>query len=135
MRETAAPSEPVPPPAPVTVQAVHSWIEGYVRAWNTNAADDIRALFVDDALYRTAPHDAPRVGIDAVVDGWIADADAADDHAFRWSVAGIAGDTAFVEGETDYVERDDYSNLWVIVFAADGRAVSFTEWYMTRPGS
>ncbi len=119
----------------VTSEVVTAWIEGYVRAWASNDADEIRALFTADASYRTAPHDAPRTGLDAIVDGWIADADSADDHTFRWTLAGISGDTAFVEGETDYAERDDYSNLWVVAFAADGRATAFTEWYMVRPSA
>jgi ketosteroid isomerase-like protein len=110
--------------------AVTAWITDYQRAWDSNAPDDIRALFTDDAEYRTAPHDPPRVGIDAIVAGWIEDQDQPGDHAFTWSEAGIDGDVAFVEGVTTYDGGRVYSNLWVIRFADDGRATSFTEWYM-----
>ena len=112
---------------------VSSWVEGYRRAWASNAPDDIRSLFTEDAEYRTAPFVDPRVGQDAIVAGWIEDQDQPDDHEFTWSEAGLGGDTAFVEGDTQYADGRRYANLWVIRFAADGRAASFTEWYMRHP--
>lgn len=111
---------------------VTAWITDYQKAWDSNEPADIRALFTDDAEYRTAPFDEPRVGADAIVAGWIEDADQPGDHTFTWSIAGIDGDLAFVEGDTDYGERA-YANLWVIRFADGGRATAFTEWYMKRP--
>jgi ketosteroid isomerase-like protein len=112
---------------------VTGWMTDYLTAWDSNAPDDIRALFTDDAEYRTAPFDAPRVGIDAIIEGWIDDEDQPGDHTFTWSLAGIDGDLAFVEGDTTYAEGRRYANLWVIRFADDGRAISFTEWYMRYP--
>lgn len=124
---------------------VTSWMTAYVRAWDSNEPDDIRALFTPDASYRTAPFEPPRIGHEAIVSGWIDDRDDPGDYDFRWSTIGIDGDTAFVEGETAYRggrhgSARTYSNLWVIRFAADGRASSFTEWYMRQgaagdPGS
>lgn len=38
---------------------VAAWVDGYVRAWNTNERADIGALFTDNALYYTSPFDAP----------------------------------------------------------------------------
>jgi len=46
---------------------VSTWIDGYRRAWDSNAPDDIRALFTENAEYRTAPFVDPRVGQDAIV--------------------------------------------------------------------
>jgi len=114
-------------------KTVTTWMEGYLRAWDSNSSDDIRALFTDDAEYRTAPFDPPRVGADAIVEGWLADQDQPGDHTFTWHEAGIDGDTAFVEGDTTYADARRYLNLWVIRFADDGRANSFTEWYMRVP--
>lgn len=124
---------------------VTSWMTAYVRAWDSNQPDDIRALFTPDAVYLTAPFAEPRAGVDAIVRGWLEDRDEPDDHDFRWSLAAIDGELAFVEGQTDYHATTDkpariYSNLWVIRFAPDGRASSFTEWYMRQgaaggPGS
>ncbi len=117
----------------------------YLRAWDSNDPDDISALFAPDAVYLTAPFAEPRAGIDAIVSGWLEDRDEPGDCEFHWSLAGLDGDLAFVEGETAYRATGDsparvYSNLWMIRFAADGRAASFTEWYMRQgaasgPGS
>ena len=114
--------------------AVTAWMDGYLTAWDSNAPDDIRALFTDDAQYLTAPFDEPRVGVDAIVAGWVADQDQPGDHTFSWTLVAIDGDLAFVEGDTRYLEPGRrYANLWVIRFAEGGRASSFTEWYMRYP--
>ncbi len=113
--------------------AVSTWIDGYLRAWDSNAPDDIRALFTEDGEYRTAPFDDGRQGQDAIVAGWIEDQDQPGDHTFTWKLAGLDGDTAFVEGDTLYSDGRRYLNLWVIRFADDGRAERFTEWYMRVP--
>ncbi len=112
---------------------VTTWMNGYLRAWDSNSPDDIRALFTEDAEYHDAPFNDPRVGHDAIVAGWLEDQDQPGDYEFTWSQAGIDGDTAFVTGDTQYTESRRYANLWVIRFAADGRAESFTEWYMRHP--
>jgi hypothetical protein len=118
----------------VTPAIVAEWIAAYERAWDSNESADIRALFTDDARYLTAPFATPRVGIEAIISGWLEDRDEAGDHAFRWNLTGIDGDTAFIDGVTDYVQPARvYSNLWVIAFADDGRATSYTEWYMRYP--
>lgn len=112
---------------------VTAWMNGYLRAWGSNEPDDIRALFTDDAEYRTAPFDTPRAGVDAIVEGWLADQDQPGDFEFSWHSAGLDGDVAFVEGDTTYSDGRRYANLWVIRFADDGRATSYTEWYMRHP--
>ncbi|NNC11781.1 nuclear transport factor 2 family protein [Planctomonas sp. JC2975] len=112
-------------------ELVQHWIEGYLRAWESNEPDDIRALFTDDATYRTAPFRDPWRGADDIVTEWIRRKDEPGDAAFTWELSGEDGDRAFVQGTTVY---DDitYSNLWVIDFAPDGRAAAYTEWWMDR---
>jgi hypothetical protein len=112
---------------------VSAWIDGYRRAWDSNDPDDIRALFTENAEYLTAPFDDARTGQDAIVAGWVEDQDQPGDHTFTWKLLGLDGDTAFVEGDTFYDGGRRYANLWVIRFAEDGRAASFTEWYMRHP--
>ena len=115
---------------------VQSWIAGYRRAWDSNAEGDIRALFTDDAEYRFHPYDETAAsGLDAIVSAWLQDRDEPGDTTFEVRSMHVDGDTAFVQAVTDYVTPGDvYDNLWVIEFAADGRARSFVEWYMKRPG-
>ena len=112
-----------------------AWVNDYLHAWDSNEPDDIRAMFTEDAEYRTAPFHAPRIGLDAIVAGWLEDRDEPGDHEFEWTELGIDGDVAFVEGETRYTSGRRHANLWVIRFAPDGRATSFTEWYMEHPES
>ena len=114
--------------------AIRQWMEKYIAAWETNAPDDIRALFTEDAVYATRPYDPDAWrGREQIVDRWIASADEPEDWRFEWSVLGSDGDLAFVQGRTTYLDdRPSYENLWVIRLAPDGRASAFTEWFMER---
>ena len=63
----------------------------------------------------------------------------ADDPNVMWleePKLGLAGKMylpLFVQGLTTYkADHRSYDNLWVIQLTADGRASSFTEWYMPR---
>ena len=114
-------------------KTAQAWVDGYLKAWRSNDPDDIRALFTEDAAYRPRPFDDPRVGHDAIVAGWLEDQDQPDDFTYAVTGSGIriAGDEAFIEGATDYTDGR-WVNLWVVAFARDGRATSFTDWYMKR---
>ena len=112
-----------------------AWVTAYRTAWEANLDADIRALFTDDAEYLIGPSDEPVRGIDAIVATWLSRAEKPDDTTFRWQVLGIDGELVFVQGQVDYRDGQLFDNLWVIRLAADGRATSFTEWWMKRPGS
>jgi ketosteroid isomerase-like protein len=114
-----------------------TWVEGYVRAWETNDPADIGRLFADDARYFTAPHRQPLRGRDAIVADWLERKDDPGTWSFSWEILAVAGDLGFVQGRTDYVPTADepahaYSNLWVIRLDAGGRCVEFTEWWIER---
>lgn len=116
-------------------QQVHDWVASYRTAWESNAEADIRALFTDDAEYRYHPYDAePVAGIDAIVASWLDNRDEAGTTTWQLRAVHVDGETGFVQGVTDYLELGRvYHNLWVIEFAADGRARTFTEWWMLPP--
>jgi ketosteroid isomerase-like protein len=110
---------------------VERWVEAYERAWASNDPEEIGALFTDDARYYTAPFREPRTGRDGIVREWLERKDEPGDYTFRSEVLGIDGDVAFVRGWTSYPkDGEDYSNLWVIRLATDGRASEFIEWWM-----
>ena len=44
----------------------------------------------------------------------------------------MEGDTAVIRATTPYAGRATYHNVWVMKFAPDGRASSFTEWWMAE---
>jgi uncharacterized protein (TIGR02246 family) len=112
---------------------VERWVQAYERAWASNDPQEIGALFTDDARYYTAPHREPWTGRDTIVRGWLGRKDEPGEYTFRFEVLGIDGDLAFVRGWTTYAkEGQDYSNLWVIRLAGDGRASEFIEWWMEQ---
>ncbi len=109
---------------------LRTWMDSYLRAWTTNDRSDIAALFTEDAVYRTAPFDEPRVGHDAIIAGWVDDEDAPDAWSFEWQPLVSSGHVVTITGETRYTSGRHYSNLWVMRFAPDGRCMDYTEWYM-----
>ncbi|MFU8947799.1 nuclear transport factor 2 family protein [Mycetocola zhadangensis] len=111
---------------------IKNWMDGYLRAWETNAPEDIRALFTDDAEYRTEPWVPPWVGHDAIVAGWLERQDEPGSAEFSWSIVVDTDAVSIVEATTNYSGGPTYSNLWVIRFGTDGRARSYTEWWMDQ---
>jgi ketosteroid isomerase-like protein len=113
---------------------VHAWIDGYIRAWNSNDPADIRALFTQDAAYYTEPYSAPWRGRDEIVRRWLDRKDEPGQAEFHWHLLAVASEVAFVQGETSYrTERHTYSNLWVIRLDSQGRCAEFVEWWMRHP--
>jgi SnoaL-like domain len=108
------------------------WMEGYLRAWTSNAPDDIRALFTEDARYLTDPWGDPVQGQDAIVEDWTARGDEQGTWEFSWSPVAVTDDVAVVQGETRYARGTNYSNLWIIRLDPDGRAREFTEYWMDQ---
>jgi hypothetical protein len=70
----------------------------------------------------------PDVGIDAIKSFWLED----DDEVFtmRAEPVAVEGDTAVVRVEVRYGDppRQEYRDLWVLSFAADGRVAEYEEW-------
>ncbi|MFD1712963.1 nuclear transport factor 2 family protein [Amnibacterium flavum] len=114
--------------------ALTRWIDGYQRAWRSNDPAEIGALFAVDGVYLTEPYADPIAGRDAIVEFWLEGRDEPGDWAFAWHPVAIEGDTAVIQAKTDYAGKSDYFNIWVIRFAPDGTAASFTEWYMVDDG-
>ena len=114
------------------VAEAERWLDGYRRAWASNDAADIRDIFTDDAEYRYEPWTEPLRGQDAILASWLERHDEPDTWTFDGRVVGVDGRQAFVQGETRYTSGTTYSNLWVVTLADDGRAASFTEWWMDQ---
>jgi ketosteroid isomerase-like protein len=115
-----------------TADTLSDWVDGYLTAWESNDPEDIIDLFTEDATYRFSPYDEPVTGHNAIVAAWLDGRDEKGTWSFEWHPVAIEGETAVLEGRTAYPGGTDYRNLWVIRFAPDGRAASFTEWYMAE---
>lgn len=78
----------------VTQQQVETWVDGYVRAWGTNASKDIAALFTPKAEYHEWPYATDWVGRTQIVEGWQSRAAWQEGGwEFEWSTLMITGDT------------------------------------------
>ena len=110
------------------------WVEGYVRAWESNDPDDIEALFTEDARYLTEPYAKPWSGRETIVRKWLEHRDEPGDATFSWEPLVETPEIGVLQGRTVYRDPPrSYANLWVIRFAGDGRCSEFTEWYMESP--
>jgi ketosteroid isomerase-like protein len=110
-----------------------SWIAGYLRAWESNEPDDIRALFTEDAEYRDRPYNKPWRGHDEIVEGWLKAKDIPGDARFEWEPVVDTPELGIAQATTVYTKTSGtFSNLWLVRFAPDGRATSFTEWWMEQ---
>lgn len=106
---------------------VMAWVDGYERAWRDNDVDAVTRLFSDDAQYRASPYEPPEVGHAAIQAFWRDD----EGRDFTMSATPVAvdGATAIVRVEVEYDDpAQEYLDLWVLRFAADGRVEDFEEW-------
>jgi ketosteroid isomerase-like protein len=109
------------------------WIDAYLAAWESNDPEAIAALFTADAVYRFEPWETWR-GRDQIVAGWLEHADKPGAATFHWWHVARDGDLWIVEARTRYRKgKRDYSNLWLIELADEGRARGFGEWWKKLP--
>jgi hypothetical protein len=103
------------------------WIGGYERAWRDGDVEAVDALFTEDLAYRVSPYEESMTRA-ALKDVWLDD----DDEVFTanaWSVA-VEGRNAAVRVDVAYGDpvRQEYRDVWLLRFAADGRVEDFEEW-------
>jgi hypothetical protein len=105
---------------------VAAWVAAYERLWRDQAVDRLGEIFTVDARYWYDPYQDPLVGLAAIREFWN------EDEAFTVTseIVAVEGDTGVVRLEVRYGDpvRNEYRDLWVIRFAADGRCWHFEEW-------
>lgn len=104
------------------------WVDGYVRAWHEDDVEAVTRLFTEDARYLTSPYEEPLVGHAGIADFWLDD----QGRTFTATATPVAvdGGDAVVHLEVHYGDpvEQEYRDLWVLRFAADGRVEHFEEW-------
>jgi ketosteroid isomerase-like protein len=115
-----------------------AWLQRYRAAWKTDDPQKIADLFTEDAVYAPRPFGEPWKGRDEIVAKWIELGDSGTPWQFESEVLAVEGETGVVRGLTTYPAHQNelekvYSNIWVIRLAADGRAMSFSEWWVEQP--
>ena len=113
------------------------WVQAYLKAWTSDAPEDVAALFTEDARYFTEPYAEPWERRDEIVREWIARGDSQNDWSFEYDIVAECDDTAVVRGVTTYGPETPnesggktYHNIWIVRLKPDGRAYEFTEWWM-----
>lgn len=107
---------------------VMGWVAAYERAWRDDDVDAVDGLFTEEARYLRSPYEEPLVGHAAIAEFWPDDPGV--EFTMTASPVAVDGDHAVVRVEVRYLRPDpqEYRDLWVIRFAADGRAELFEEW-------
>ncbi|HEX2232758.1 MAG TPA: nuclear transport factor 2 family protein [Thermoleophilaceae bacterium] len=112
------------------------WIDRYERAWRTPGTDALRALFAEEATYRTAPFEIPFRGLAAISQFWEAGRDGPDEEFTMGSeIVAVEGDTGVARVEVRYGATDSrYRDIWIVRLDQSGRCVHFEEWPFWPPG-
>lgn len=109
-------------------KGVREWVADYERAWREGDVSGVTRLFTDDATYRVSPYAEPKVGHAEIQAFWL------DDEGRTFTVTAepiaVEGRDAVVRLEVRYGDpvTQEYRDLWVLRFAADGRVEEFEEW-------
>jgi uncharacterized protein (TIGR02246 family) len=122
----------------VDEQAVAAWLDGYSRAWKTYDPEQIGELFSEDAVYFDNPFDEPVRGREAIVASWLEERDEAGTYEGSYRPVLVAGDVAVARGYSRYLNTngtvaEEFDNLFLLRFDANGRCVEYREWYMRKP--
>ncbi|NYJ08432.1 YybH family protein [Petropleomorpha daqingensis] len=104
------------------------WVAGYESAWRAGDLGEVARLFTETAAYRRSPYEKPLVGHAEIQEFWTAD----EGRTFTVTAEPVAvdGRAAVVRLEVRYGDpvTQEYRDLWVLRFAADGRVEEFEEW-------
>jgi ketosteroid isomerase-like protein len=105
-----------------------AWVRDYEGAWRAADIAAVPRLFTEDVRYRRSPYEPAEVGHDALRAFWAEDAG----HEFTVEAQPVAVEAhvAVVRLLVRYTapEQQEYSDLWLLRFAADGRVADFEEW-------
>lgn len=112
----------------MTRDEVMRWVAEYERAWRDDDVSAVAHLFTDDGHYRASPYEPAKVGHTAIEDFWLADQGA--EFTMTAMPVAVEESDAVVRVEVHYTkpQHQEYRDLWVLRFAADGRVEDFEEW-------
>ena len=114
----------------MTRAAVMRWVRAYEDGWRSEDRSAVGRLFTDEVQYLRSPYASPLVGHSAIEDFWVDEDE--DGSVFTMSAEPVAveGADAVVRVLVRYGEpvTQEYRDLWVLRFAADGRVAHFEEW-------
>jgi ketosteroid isomerase-like protein len=110
---------------------VARWIAAYEAAWRAPGADALTGIFAPDSTYLQGPYEEPVIGRPAIARMWDREREGPDEvFQLASDIIAVDGDTAVVRVEVSYGDpvTQEYRDLWLVRFAADGRCAAFEEW-------
>jgi ketosteroid isomerase-like protein len=111
--------------------SVARWIEEYEAVWRAPGTEALAGIFTPDATYLQGPYEEPVTGLPAIGRMWEAEREGPDE-AFQMAsdIIAVEGATAVVRVEVRYGDpvTEEWRDLWLVRFAADGRCARFEEW-------
>jgi ketosteroid isomerase-like protein len=125
-----------------SLAALADWLHRYELAWRANAADPIRDLFTEDAVYRWNPFGRDTDGVigrEAIVASWLATPDDPTTWTIECAPLAVNGDLGVAQCRTHYAAtagRDGertFHNIWLVRLTDESRCSDFTEIYMRQP--
>jgi len=123
--------------ATLSSAAFQAWLDRYVAAWKRYDPQAIGDLFGEAASYRYHPEDDPLVGREAIVKDWLDHRDEPGTYDARYEPLAIdpSNGNHVASGWSRYYTssgdlRDEYWNVYLVTFDDEGRARSFTEWWI-----
>lgn len=118
---------------------MRAWVDAWSRAWPARDPDPLRAVYTEDAVFRSAPFREPHEGREGVLD--YARSAFADQDSFgycRFGVPVVAGDRAVVEYWAVLVENGrevTIAGVSLLRFEPDGLVSSQRDYWALEPGA
>jgi mannose-6-phosphate isomerase-like protein (cupin superfamily) len=117
--------------ADLTPERLLRWVDDYETAWRSTGTDGLAELFAPDAAYLQSPYAKPHTGLAEIAALWDQTRDGPDEpFTMTRDVVAVTGDTGVVRVVVryGYPVVQEYTDLWVVRFDDEGRAVHFEEW-------
>ena len=114
----------------MTRDEVMRWVRAYEEGWRSEDRTAVERLFTENAQYLRSPYASPLEGHPTIRDFWVDDDEDGSVFTMTAEPLAVEGSTAVVRVEVRYGEpvTQEYRDLWVLRFAADGRVQHFEEW-------
>ena len=111
--------------------SVARWITAYEAAWRAPGTDALAEIFTPASTYLQGPFEEPVIGLPAIARMWEGERDGPEEVFHLASdIIAVEDDTAVVRVEVRYGDpvTQEYLDLWLVRFDADGRCAGFEEW-------
>ena len=114
------------------------WLRRYFIAWQSNNAEDVSALFAEEAIYYYGPFKQPARGRDAIVENWVSNPEEQTKVIYDFKVLAVEGNLGVVhwnvkfKPETINKKQIELDGILVLKFNSAIQCIEHREWYSRR---